>query len=198
MENEAGVKHPSPAEIPDKMFLDRKKPAVDCDPVLLPHLSDEETNTPPVGSSLNPITFDDNEDESTNVTPDVLPELLDLKTPTVACVQEPIPCLSLGTAATFPGTTVNPITFNEDENAEEKAVAAMPAAMNHSGLVSVEDTNRKAGTVMPSMMNDSGSASIACRYAQQGDQKSLSDSSMHNHYRFREHSKNSDKMTSDS
>jgi hypothetical protein len=162
MAYEAGVKHPSPAKIPDEMFLDRKKPAVDHNPVLLPHLSDKETNTPPVGSSLNAITLDDNEDESTNVMPDVLLELLNLKMPTDACVQEPIPYLSLGTAATFPGTAVNPITFDEDENAEEKAVAAMPAAMNHSGLVLVEGTNGKAGTVMPSTMNDSRSALIAC------------------------------------
>jgi hypothetical protein len=113
MVNEAEIKHPSPAKIPDEMLLDRKKSAVNHNPVLLPHLSDEETNTPSDGSSLNPITFDDNEDESTNVMPDVLPESVDLKVPTVACVQVPIPCLSLGTAATFPGTALNPITFDE-------------------------------------------------------------------------------------
>lgn len=71
--NEAEVKHPSPAENPDEMFLDRKMPVVDRNPALLPCPSEEETVTPvtpPVGSSLNPITFDDDEDEETKVTPD--------------------------------------------------------------------------------------------------------------------------------
>ena len=162
MANEAEIKHPSPAEIPDKMFLDTKKPAVNRNQVLLPRLSAKETSTPSVGSSVNPITLDDDEDETTNVTPGVLPESLDLKTPTVACAhQEPIPCPSLGTAATFPGTADNPITFDEDENPEEKAVAAMPAATNHGGFVS-RDTNGNSGTVMPSTTNDGGSVSITC------------------------------------
>jgi hypothetical protein len=63
--NEAEVKHPLPAKNPDKMFLDRNMPAVNHNPALLPCLSEQETDTPPVGSSLNPITFDDDEDEDT-------------------------------------------------------------------------------------------------------------------------------------